>query len=279
MVRRRPFLLAGVVLLAAVTVIVWISRRGVSPAPRQSQVTLRSDRIRQTLFAEVQPVKLANCTLERFGEANDGGYLLCGNLLDAVRAGYSYGISGYDGWGCEVSTRMHVKVHQYDCFDVRPPSCPTGDTLFHAECIGDGSRVEDGRRFDTLAAQMAGNGDATRRVVVKMDVEGAEWDSLLTAPDDVLNRIDQLAVEFHQVDSEESIAVVQRLKQFFHVVHLHFNNNSCAAGLKPFPAWAFEVLFVSKRLGVLDPGAPARSLEPIDAPNNPALPDCQVAAR
>jgi hypothetical protein len=278
-VRRRPLLLTGVALLTAAIVILALSRKEFAPASQPSPVVRRIDRIRQTLFAEVQPVKLSNCALQRFGEANDGGYLLCGSLLSATQAGYSYGISGYDGWGCDVSTRVRVKVHQYDCFDLRHPSCPAGATVFHAECIGDRSRVEDGRPFDTLAAQIARNGDAAGRLVVKMDVEGAEWDSLLTVPDEVLNRIDQLAVEFHGVDSEEAIAVVQRLKQFFLVVHLHFNNNSCDPGLKPFPAWAFEVLFVSKRLGVLDPGAPATGLEPMDAPNNPALPDCQIAAR
>ena len=67
---------------------------------------------RQMLFAEIQPVRLANCELERFGEKADGGYLLCGNLLGEAGSAYSYGISGYDGWGCDVSTRLDVRVHQ-----------------------------------------------------------------------------------------------------------------------------------------------------------------------
>src|SRR4051812_35427187 len=71
-------------------------------------------RIRKALYAEIHPVALTNCGLKRFGEANDGGYLLCGNLLDGVKAGYSYGISGYDGWGCQVATELKVRVHQYD---------------------------------------------------------------------------------------------------------------------------------------------------------------------
>ena len=65
------------------------------------------------LFEEIQPVKLSNCQLERFGEPNDGGYLLCANLLGDVKSAYSYGISGYDQWGCDVSTRLRVPVHQY----------------------------------------------------------------------------------------------------------------------------------------------------------------------
>ena len=51
---------------------------------------------RQLLFEEIQPVKLAKCRLERFGDPHDGGYLLCANLSSDVRAGYSYGIGGTD---------------------------------------------------------------------------------------------------------------------------------------------------------------------------------------
>lgn len=233
------------------------------------------EEIRRLLFADVQPIKLANCELERFGEKNDGGYLLCGNLLREVRAGYSYGINGFDGWGCDVSKRLGIRVHQYDCFNTQAPICPRGDTVFHAACVADSFRVEEGRPFDTIAAQMRANGDGGKRVVLKIDVEGAEWESLLKTPDEVLQRIDQMAVEFHKVEDEKFVQVLGRLKTHFHVAHLHFNNWSCAPNLKPFPAWAYEVLFVSKRLGV--PASPGTGvgLTPVDAPNNPNAPDCQ----
>ena len=79
---------------------------------------------RDMLFAELQPVKLTNCELARYGEDHDGGYLACRNLLSDVRAGYSYGISGYDGWGCEISTELNVPVHQYDCFNTTGRCAP-----------------------------------------------------------------------------------------------------------------------------------------------------------
>ncbi len=109
-----------------------------------------------------------------------------------------------------------------------------------------------------------------------MDVEGAEWDTFLRAPDALLDRIDQLSVEFHGASDERFIAAVLKLKRFFYVANLHFNNYSCQDGLAPFPAWAYEVLFVSRRLGV--PAAPGTAGDPhqLDAPNNPQLADCQV---
>ena len=242
-------------------------------APRRPS---QDEWLRQTLFTLLKPVALSNCTLERFGEPHDGGYLLCANLLEAVQGGYSYGISGYDQWGCDVSRKLGVPVHQYDCFDTRQPACPEGDMRFHAECVGPAMVDEDGRLFDTMANQFTKNGDAAKRLVVKIDVEGAEWDSFVLAPDWVFERIDQLVVEFHGVASDRFVAAARRLARFFHVVHIHYNNYSCEPGLTPFPASAYEVLFVSKKLGVVDPSRPAGGPNPLDTPNNPNAPDCQI---
>ena len=239
---------------------------------------MRQERIRHALFAEVQPVRLDNCELARFGEERDGGYLMCGNLLGEVEAGYSYGISGYDGWGCDISTQLNVRVHQYDCFDTRTTACPTGDLAFHAECVDGSTYVDDDhRRFDTLEKQFARNGDSIRRLVVKMDVEGAEWDALAALPVEALARIDQLVVEFHRVDDERFIGVMRRLKEHFHVANLHFNNYSCDDRLTPFPAWAYEVLLVNKRLARLAPEGGPVEASPLDTANTLIVPDCQAA--
>jgi hypothetical protein len=67
---------------------------------------------------------------------------------------------------------------------------------------------------------------------------------------------------------------VQRLKTFFEVAHIHFNNASCTVGMEPFPTWAYEVLFVSKRLAVVDPSRKAGGVHPLDSSNIPFLPGC-----
>jgi hypothetical protein len=154
--------------------------------------------------------------------------------------------------------------------------CTRGRTTFHAECVGAGLKTEDGRLFDSILGQFAKNGDAANHVVMKMDVEGAEWESLLAAPDELLDRIDQLAIEFHGADQEQFLRVVQRLKRFFHVAHIHFNNFSCGWEFEPFPSWAYEVLFVNKKLDTEDQSKTAGGPLPIDAPNNPKLADCQT---
>ena len=273
MAARRGFRVIGaVMILLAAGITLVLLRRASAPPARPS----REAAIRQMLFTEIQPVKVANCELQRFGEVNDGGYLLCANLLGAVKAGYSYGISGYDGWGCDVSRRLHVTMHQYDCFNLTEPACPDGMTVFHGECVGTTRSVQDGRPFDTLAGQFAKNGDAARPLVMKMDVEGAEWDSFLLAPDRVFEHIDQMDVEFHHVDDQKFVATMQRLKEFFDIAHVHYNNFSCDPDIKPFPTWAFEVLLVSKRIAKTDGSPASAGPSALDAPNNVEAADCQA---
>lgn len=229
----------------------------------------------ETLLAEFQPVKLTNCTFERIGDPNDGGYVMCGNLLSRGKAAYSYGIAFTDDWGCTVSRRLAVPVHQYDCFDTRPPACQGGQPVFHPECVGPTRMTEDGRLFDSVEAQIARNGDGGKRLIMKMDVEGAEWTSLMAMPDSVLGQIDQLSIEFHRVNDPKTLDLMRKLKATFYVANIHFNNAACDARVAPFPAWAFQVLLVNKYIGALDPAGGAPGPNPLDAPDDPKLPDCQ----
>jgi hypothetical protein len=233
--------------------------------------------LRRAIHAELQPVALTNCTLERFGSAHDGGYLMCGNLPGAIDAAYSYGVGKNDDWGCDVSRRYGVPVHQYDCFNPARPTCDGGTFVFHNECVGD-TREQDAesRAFDTLQNQMARNGHAGGGVIVKMDIEGAEWDALLATPDSVLASIPQLAMELHGYDDPKILEVLRRLKQHFHLVNLNYNNWSCRPDAAPIKAWAYQVLFVNKRLSEVDPSvpvpAPTSPLNALDAPNLPPCP-------
>jgi Methyltransferase FkbM domain len=271
----------GVIIIVAILGVVARNQAKVYRAGRPGNAAADE---RRAYFEMLQPVALKNCELERFGEPDDGGYLMCGNLLGGVESGYSYGISGYDGWGCDISIKSRITVHQYDCFDPTVPECPKGTTKFHVECVGDKPETVEGRVFDTVWNQFAKNGDRSKRIVLKMDVEGAEWAALLSAPDEVFEHIDQLVIEFHGVGDlrngtqEQKRRVVQRLKQFFEIGHIHFNNATCTNDLEPFPSWAYEVLFVSKRLASVDPSRRAVGLHPLDAPNLPDEPDCQPKA-
>jgi hypothetical protein len=61
------------------------------------------------------------------------------------------------------------------------------------------------------------------------------------------------------------------------VLNLHFNNWSCTSAAAPLPAWAYQTLWVNKRIGVLDSTAPVPApMSPLNAPDSPTRPDCQL---
>ena len=235
-------------------------------------------KLREAILAELQPVALKNCTFKRFGSANDGGYLMCENLIEPLDTAYSYGVGSNDDWACEVSRTYHVPVHQYDCFDPARPTCNGGTFVFHNECVGDRSGYRASRFFDTLENQIRRNGDTGRRLIIKMDIEGAEWDSLLTTPNELLASIPQITMEMHGYDDPKIVEVLRKLNRDFFLVNLHFNNWSCTPRAAPLPAWAFQTHWVNKRIGVLDPAATIPTpMSPLNAPDSPTWPDCQLS--
>ena len=148
--------------------------------------------------------------------------------------------------------------------------------VFHDECIGPRREAIDSRIFDTLSRQLFKNGDAGKTLVVKIDVEGAELASLLATSDSVLDRIDQLAMEIHGAD-RRFLELVRKLKRTFHVVHLHLQQQACSPRYRPLPAWAYQVLFVNKRIGIRDPANPRPTLpHPLDAPDDAGRPTAHM---
>lgn len=251
--------------------------------PPPAEVTLWppiKGEIRRALADELKTVGLKNCDLKRYGSRFGGGYLMCANLMEGIKSAYSYGIDQEDNWGCQVSRQLGVTIHQYDCFTKARPTCPGGRFVFHDECVGPRKEKLDGRPFDSVPSQIDRNGDTGKSLLFKIDVEGAEWESLLATPDAVLDTFVQIPMEFHLRLAEDSrfLELVRRLKERFYLVNLHFNNNptACFHDSGPIPSHAFQALWVNKRVGVLDPTVPSPApVSPLNEVDDPYASDCQ----
>src|SRR5881394_2795745 len=159
---KRPLIRITLVIIALATA----SAVVIGGLPRRAA----GRKLREAILAELQPVVLKNCTFERFGSANDGGYLMCQNLIERIDAAYSYGVGPNDDWGCDVSCRYHIPVYEYDCFDPARPTCNGGTFVFHNECVGDRRGYTGSHVFDTMENQIRKNGDTGRRLIIKMDI-------------------------------------------------------------------------------------------------------------
>jgi hypothetical protein len=240
-----------------------------------------------------------NCTTyHRYGSAHAGGYVMCAELMQGAKAAYSFGIQGNDDWGVSVSQALGgAPVHEFDCYRAEHPVCPRGvacELHFRQECLGLPFANNESHTFRSFHEHISRHsalvpdeeipvgGD----LVMKVDVEGKEWNAFLDARLQDLRRMRQIVVEFHAVSRVEFheffVKTLRRiLKAGFVVVHIHGSNMGSMAlfGDGRFKlADNLQVTFANKLAqhagGGSAPGAKRTCVRmptrlPTDAPDNP----------
>ena len=158
--------------------------------------------MRKKIYNEIKPINILNCGFKRFGGENDGGYLLCENYLKSLEVAYSYGISGEDRWGCEIAKSFQIPVYEYDCFDKSIPICEVSPFLkFNEECLAGKLAEIENRKYGTLEKHISENKDNGKKLVLKLDIEGDEWEALRNTSKQNIEQILQMVVEFHDVEN------------------------------------------------------------------------------
>jgi len=213
---------------------------------------------------------------KRFGEDDDGGYVMCTDGLDETLEGaFSLGVNGFDGWGMAVSKMYNIPLHEYDCKNSKAPkACEGCDAHFHRMCVGsslDGAAKEN---WTTLSDELTslGLGKTDRSLLLKMDIEGAE--AALLAGESVANlrKMRQVVMELHGLSPAEEavtthLAVARKMRDAgFVVAHLHGNNCCGTAKFGEFSIPILvEVTYVLEPSGGCSPDLPLHI--PLDKPN------------
>ena len=176
------------------------------------------------LMRELRP-KLPSCNFVRIGSNGDGGYLVPQDL-DDIEACFSPGVS-------------NVSDFERDCAD-------RGMNVFLADASVDGAALSHPRfqfkkkfvgatsnsLFMTLdewvAESVPANGSD---LILQMDIEGGEYETLLAASGALLSRFRIIVTEFHNLQllwSEPYFGLVasafRKLLQTHTCVHIHPNN-------------------------------------------------------
>lgn len=125
----------------------------------------------------------------------------------------------------------------------------------------------------------AAGGSRDRRILLKCDIEGSEYEVLPTL-DEFASQVVAIVAEFHGLDRHwrQFAACMQALESHFCVAHVHGNNfDGCVSGtLVPV---TLEVTLVNRLLLVEDPVRSRRSypVQGLDMPNNRKRPDLPLA--
>lgn len=247
--------------------------------------------------------------LFRAGNARDGGYVLPRSLLSATGALLSLGVEA--DWSFEASVLRERPGIRVICVDGT-----TGPDVIRERGTRDfwkavrrlrvGKAIRSWRlrrsadEFEAFFSQhefirlmvaarsgkgtisladligRARAGCAPGSVLLKMDIEGAEYDALLATPAALLDELCGLLVEFHGLDRHwpRFVEAMDALSGHFVVAHLHGNNFDPYVPGTRVPQ-TLEATLVHRRL--VDAGArPARGPFPVpglDLPNHRRRPD------
>ena len=160
----------------------------------------------------------------RVGKHNDGGYIMVDNFQNSGVA-YSFGISDDVSW----DTDMAARGYEIFMYDPTIDALPAANPKFHFFREGIADREIKDRSLNTLEHFIGVNGHTDcDNMILKMDVEGAEWSFLATVTSEILSRFDQMTFEFHNLIAPKdqsvmnaTLACLNKINRTHSLVHLH----------------------------------------------------------
>ncbi len=220
--------------------------------------------------------KVVGKNFVRVGKHNDGGYIMVDNF-NASEGGaiaYSFGICDDVSWDADMAARGY-EIFMYDpTIDALPATHPK----FHFFREGIAGFEFKEHLLNTLEHFIGVNGHTNcDNMILKMDVEGAEWSFLATISSELLSRFDQMVFEFHDLIAPKdqsvmnaTLACLSKINRTHSLVHLHANNYGAFIILddKILVPDVLELTYVKTANYQLADDADLYLPLPIDEPNN-----------
>lgn len=160
----------------------------------------------------------------------DGGYVMADDF-EKITAVLSLGIGAEVSWDIEIADRG-IEVFQFD-HTVDAPNEVAGNPRLHFHKMGIAGKTDPTARMkslpDVLSEELS---EHTGDLILKIDIDGYEWEVFTDMPNEVLQRFRQICIEIHNPLARpgqrgrrlRNLAVLRKLSRYFRPVHLHANN-------------------------------------------------------
>jgi hypothetical protein len=172
----------------------------------------------------------------RFGPTRDGGYIFAKTNLKNQKI-YGFGVG--NEIDCEIDLHEYFKgpVNLFDGTCDYNNILPNNFTYNKVNITKD--NINNLLKNDT-------------NIIVKMDIEGSEFECLHSIESSILNNIEQLVIEFHLGYSNINFfySILQKIDQTHKVIHIH-GNNCCGLNAVGLPN-VLEVSYINKNICNLD---------------------------
>jgi hypothetical protein len=222
------------------------------------------------LFYILQPTLKVN--IVRFGDDMDGGYVLVDCIKDSTFV-LSIGVGNNITFDSTISNHVS-RVIMVD-HTVNIGNVPSNAWFIKKKLV---PFVKD-NTLETSLPELINQVPLNSRIILKMDIEGNEWEILESLDGAYLKKFDQMVIEFHGIlekakkDSLDSMQnVIRKLLNFFDVVNIHANNYSSYQIFLNFPLVdVIEVTFLNRQ--VSDYSRVYNNSKHLNFPNNPNKPE------
>lgn len=212
----------------------------------------------------------------RLGHIIDGGYIAFHHQLHSIDAVYSYGINNDISFENDLLQYTRSPIFMYDH--------TIEDIPFHREQFR--FKKEEGNT-ENLIKHINETFPRSNKLLLKMDIEGCEWDLLENLNEVILTRFEQMVIEFHNlaflqneyfgqfnITYNKMLNVFSKLNKHFYLGHIHGNN---CGGFKDIPN-TIECTYIRKDMVWGSPSIETQAypIPGIDYPNNINLPDYRL---
>lgn len=179
----------------------------------------------QGLIRSLRPID-SGIELIRLGPDGDGGYLIPDDL-DGIEYAFSPGVSTESGFEAALAARG-MRVHLAD-FSVAQPPQQNEAFVFDRKFVGCLTNetfmtMDDWKRMRI--------GDYGGDLLLQMDIEGAEFETLMATSERLLSQFRIMVIEFHYLHQLWNkpwfilvARAIEKILQTHKVVHIHPNNH------------------------------------------------------
>lgn len=224
--------------------------------------------------------------LKRYGGDYDGGYILRQDLVDRSKYVYSYGVGPNETFITfdRHMTQLGKNVYLYDA-SISTPWWDESLFSFRSEYVNS----------NNILNHIKENGhDNENNMILKMDIEGNEFETIINCDESIFSRFGQIGIEVHDVLNhhtepqflinadnanmrwENKINLFSKLNKYYKLVHIHGNN--CSATITNGIADVLELTYIRndympKELEISQLPCP---IEGLDYRNSHSSPEIQM---
>ena len=194
-----------------------VNARSIEPKKLAERVALISKSIRKK--------KVVGFDLIRVGGIGDGGYVMVNNF-NMIEGVLSLGVGPDVSWDLDLSKNVPL-IHFYDhTVESLPAVVP--NSKWYKEKI-----VAHSNTSGTTLEQAVNRLPNSNELILKCDIEDDEWEILAECSSAVLEKFDQIVIEFHWIVNkifnhkyDLMISVLEKLATSHSVVNIHANNSA-----------------------------------------------------